>query len=45
MEDNSECPDVALIAGSYSDMKIAKKTTKYLDKLRITYDTQCNISY
>ena len=32
-------PDVAVIAGSYSDIKIAKKTTKFLDKLRITYTT------
>ncbi len=37
--DDKECPDVAVIAGSYSDIKIAKKTTKFLDKLRITYTT------
>ena len=30
-------PDVAVIAGSYSDMKIAKKTTKFLDKMGISY--------
>jgi 5-(carboxyamino)imidazole ribonucleotide mutase len=36
---DTEYPDVAVIAGSYSDIKIAKKTTKFLDKLRITYNT------
>ena len=28
-----------MIAGSYSDIKVAKKTTMFLDKLRITYDS------
>ena len=37
--DDGEYPDIAVIAGSYSDIKIAKKTTKFLDKLRITYNT------
>jgi 5-(carboxyamino)imidazole ribonucleotide mutase len=37
--DDTGYPDVAVIAGSYSDIKIAKKTTKFLDKLRITYNT------
>lgn len=32
-------PEVAVIAGSYSDIKIAKKTTKFLDKLGINYDS------
>jgi 5-(carboxyamino)imidazole ribonucleotide mutase len=31
-------PEVAIIAGSYSDIKVAKRTTKFLDKLGITYD-------
>lgn len=30
--------DVAIIAGSYSDIKIAKKTAKFLDKLDLNYD-------
>ena len=44
-EDNSrdyndpKFPDVAVIAGSYSDIKVAKKTTMFLDKMRITYDS------
>ncbi len=43
-DDKEDCdatgyPDVAVIAGSYSDIKIANKTTKFLDKLRITYNT------
>jgi 5-(carboxyamino)imidazole ribonucleotide mutase len=43
-DDNSEdidskYPDVAVIAGSYSDIKVAKKTTLFLDKMRITYDS------
>ena len=38
-------PDVAVIAGSYSDINVAKKTTNILDKMGITYDSQCNISY
>jgi 5-(carboxyamino)imidazole ribonucleotide mutase len=32
-------PDVAVIAGSYSDIKVAKKTTMFLDKMRIPYDS------
>ena len=31
-------PDVAIIPGSYSDMKIAKKTTMFLDRVGISYD-------
>jgi 5-(carboxyamino)imidazole ribonucleotide mutase len=31
--------DVAVIAGSYSDLKVAKKTTIFLDKLNISYDS------
>ncbi|MGC9517714.1 MAG: 5-(carboxyamino)imidazole ribonucleotide mutase [Methanomicrobiales archaeon] len=34
-EDN---PQVAVIPGSYSDMKIAKKTTNFLEKVGISYD-------
>jgi 5-(carboxyamino)imidazole ribonucleotide mutase len=30
---------VAVISGSYSDIKVAKKTTMFLDKLNITYDS------
>jgi len=30
--------DVAIIAGSYSDIKFAKKTTNFLDKMDISYD-------
>ena len=30
--------DIAIIAGSYSDIKIAKKTTKFLDKMNVSYD-------
>lgn len=33
-----ENPEVAIIAGSYSDIKVAKRTTTFLDKLGITYD-------
>jgi 5-(carboxyamino)imidazole ribonucleotide mutase len=32
-------PKVAVISGSYSDIKVAKKTTMFLDKLNITYDS------
>jgi 5-(carboxyamino)imidazole ribonucleotide mutase len=32
-------PQVAVISGSYSDIKVAKKTTMFLDKLNITYDS------
>jgi len=31
-------PDIAIVAGSYSDIKIAEKTTGLLDKLNISYD-------
>ena len=31
--------DVAVIAGSYSDLKVAKKTTIFLDKMNISYDS------
>lgn len=34
----NDMPDVAIIAGSYSDIKIAEKTTGLLDKLNISYD-------
>jgi 5-(carboxyamino)imidazole ribonucleotide mutase len=34
----NKIPDVAIIPGSYSDMKIAKKTTMYLDRVGISYD-------
>ncbi len=30
--------DVAVIAGSYSDIKFAKKTTNFLDKMNVSYD-------
>lgn len=33
-----DMPDVAVIAGSYSDIKVAEKTTGLLDKLNISYD-------
>ena len=33
-----EAPMVSVIPGSYSDMKIAKKTTMFLDRLGISYD-------
>lgn len=32
-------PDVAVIAGSYSDMNVAKKATNILDKMGVTYDS------
>lgn len=31
-------PEVAVIAGSYSDIRVAKKTTMFLDKMKVTYD-------
>ena len=37
-ESHEKKPDIAIVAGSYSDMKIAEKTTGLLDKLNITYD-------
>jgi len=36
--DNGDKPDIAIIAGSYTDIKVAEKTTGLLDKLNITYD-------
>lgn len=36
--DEIEDLDVAIIAGSYSDIKVAKKATNFLDKLDINYD-------
>ncbi len=33
-----ECPDIALILGSNSDMPIAKKTSKLFDRMKISYD-------
>lgn len=38
-DDESGEIDVAVIAGSYSDIKVAKKTTMFLDKMGITYDS------
>ena len=35
---NGDKPDIAIIAGSYTDIKVAEKTTGLLDKLNITYD-------
>ncbi len=32
-------PDVAVIAGSYSDIEVTKKTTSLLDKMNIAYDS------
>ncbi|MCE5214017.1 MAG: 5-(carboxyamino)imidazole ribonucleotide mutase [Methanobacterium sp.] len=37
-ENKIKNPDVAIIAGSYSDIKVAKRTTVFLDKLGIKYD-------
>ncbi len=37
-EKSPQYPMVAVIPGSYSDMKVAKKTTMFLDRLGITYD-------
>jgi len=31
-------PEIAVIPGSYSDMKIAQQTTNFLDKIGISYD-------
>jgi 5-(carboxyamino)imidazole ribonucleotide mutase len=36
---NPHPPQVAVISGSYSDIKVAKKTTMFLDKLNITHDS------
>ncbi len=35
---HDKVPDVAIIPGSYSDMKLAKKTSMFLDRVGITYD-------
>jgi 5-(carboxyamino)imidazole ribonucleotide mutase len=37
--ENPHSPQIAVISGSYSDIKVAKKTTLFLDKLNITYDS------
>lgn len=37
--ENPHPPQIAVISGSYSDIKVAKKTTMFLDKLKITYDS------
>ena len=39
VRDRTILPQVAVISGSYSDIKVAKKTTMFLDKLNITYDS------
>ncbi|MGZ7116036.1 MAG: 5-(carboxyamino)imidazole ribonucleotide mutase [Methanobacterium sp.] len=36
--DELEDLDVAIIAGSYSDIKVAKKATNFLDKMNVNYD-------
>ena len=36
--ESEKVPDVVIIPGSYSDMKVAKKTTMYLDRVGISYD-------
>jgi 5-(carboxyamino)imidazole ribonucleotide mutase len=36
---NPNPPQVALISGSYSDIRVAKKITMFLDKLNITHDS------
>jgi 5-(carboxyamino)imidazole ribonucleotide mutase len=33
-----ECPEIAVIAGSHSDMTIAKKISTLLDRMKISYD-------
>jgi 5-(carboxyamino)imidazole ribonucleotide mutase len=37
--DSKDSPRVAVISGSYSDMKVAKKTTMFLETLKISYDS------
>jgi 5-(carboxyamino)imidazole ribonucleotide mutase len=37
--ENPHPPQIAVISGSYSDIKVAKKTTMFLDKLKIPYDS------
>ena len=39
VRDEIRPPQVAVISGSYSDIKVAKRTTMFLDKLNITYDS------
>jgi len=36
--DEIEDLDIAIIAGSYSDIKFAKKATNFLDKMNVNYD-------
>jgi len=36
--DEIEELDIAIIAGSYSDIKVAKKATNFLDKMDVSYD-------
>jgi 5-(carboxyamino)imidazole ribonucleotide mutase len=36
---NETPPKVAVVSGSYSDMKVAKKTTMFLDKLNISHES------
>ncbi|WJI09574.1 5-(carboxyamino)imidazole ribonucleotide mutase [Methanobacterium sp. CWC-01] len=36
---NLNPPKVAVVSGSYSDMKVAKKTTMFLDKLNISHES------
>ncbi len=36
--DEIEELDIAIIAGSYSDIKVAKKVTNFLDKMDVNYD-------
>ncbi|HMK53514.1 MAG TPA: 5-(carboxyamino)imidazole ribonucleotide mutase, partial [Methanobacteriaceae archaeon] len=38
-QSNESSPQVAVISGSYSDMKVAKKATMFLDKLNIAHDS------
>jgi 5-(carboxyamino)imidazole ribonucleotide mutase len=38
VSDEIEGLDVAIIAGSYSDIKVAKKATNFLDKMDVNYD-------
>lgn len=35
---DTESPEAVIIAGSYSDMKVAKKATMFMDKMNIAYD-------
>ncbi|MGB9936211.1 MAG: 5-(carboxyamino)imidazole ribonucleotide mutase [Methanobacterium sp.] len=38
VDDEIKDLDIAIIAGSYSDIKVAKKTTNFLDKMDVNYD-------